>query len=553
MLKYFPVLQSLLGLTIQAARLSLALLIIAPVSAISNDSRALTKAPVIDSVEIITGNVFDLSGPDNGNFLYRLANKTHVVTRTSVIRRELLLGQGDIFDTALVNESIRNLRQIDFLLEAEIDLKKGDDGESIMVVRTTDKWTTTGGLSYHHGGGKNDLQIGIKEANLLGYGIFMAHDFFVLEDDRNFYQGEVRDNHFLGNNLSVGIKYSDNPKLGQLTLKVERPFYNLAQKLGVAFGYSKTNRRVDYYRQVLTARDRFRGYDVYMAGQYRVGPRHIKYYFRLQYNYKEARADQRIYYSESGMSPEEIDLALNLPETAIDSIIHNFQISTQVHQVRYASYKRLSRFYKPEDVNLGYNAVVVFGIANEPGFRRLHYYYMQLESRYTMGIKSLLLSVNVLTSQWVKDDFVIRRRLSLNFKGYSRYHSNHTFVAGVKYLSDRLDNGADLLFLDEDHGLRGFPAFAFSGGNRIIINLENRYFSDIEILSVGLGGVIFTDIGNIWSRGEKLSIDNTRTTVGAGLRFGISRSSQAEVIRIDFGYAPEKPGWRITFGTRQFF
>ena len=164
--------------------------------------------PIIDSVEIRPENVFDLAEPKYDNFLFRLANKTHFVTRPGVIRRELLLKKGDVYDTALVSETVRNLRALPFLLKTEIRLDTGQGGKSIMVVNTSDKWTTTGGVSFHRTGGRDDLRIGIKENNFLGYGIFMSHNFLIVENDRDYYQVEMSDNRVWGKGFSATLFYN---------------------------------------------------------------------------------------------------------------------------------------------------------------------------------------------------------------------------------------------------------------------------------------------------------------------------------------------------------
>ena len=107
--------------------------------------------------------------------------------------------------------------------------------------------------------------------------------------------------------------------------------------------------------------------------------------------------------------------------------------------------------------------------------------------------------------------------------------------------------------MDEDNGLRGYPIYFKNGEKRVLINIENRVFSNLEILSVGLGGVVFADIGNIWSRDQSFNFENNNFAFGLGLRFGITRSTEAEIIRLDAAYAPDIKDWQISFGTGQFF
>ncbi len=507
-------------------------------------------APIIDSVEIITENVFDFSDPRYDNFIFRLANKMHIVTRASIVRRELLLGPGDIYDTALINESIRNLRGLPYLFKADILLKKDESRKNIMVVNTSDRWSTITGVSFHRGGRRDDLQIGIEENNLLGCGIFMSHDYFILEDDRNYYQMEIRDNRFAGQKMSLGLVYSDNPRVGRLALSAGKPYYSLSQKWAGNVCYSRVNKRVDYYiNEILAARDRLNNKGLQLTNNYRIGPDHIKYYFIALYGYNDINWRGRSF-SNTEMYGLETTRSI-LPEEGRDSTIHYVQAGFRLQQIRFAEYTRLNRFCKPEDVNHGLDVTVSAGA----GFprRQERYQYYALAPQLTTSYKSSLLIFGVFGQQWQAGDRVLRRKINYYFKGYGQCHRNHTFVMGISYLSDRLQESGLTLYLDEDNGLRGYPAYYSSGENRLIINLEHRYFSNVEVLSVGLGGVAFVDIGNVWTREGCFSIRDTRTSFGFGLRFGITRSTQAEIIRIDFAYAPKLENWQISVGTGQFF
>jgi outer membrane protein assembly factor BamA len=109
------------------------------------------------------------------------------------------------------------------------------------------------------------------------------------------------------------------------------------------------------------------------------------------------------------------------------------------------------------------------------------------------------------------------------------------------------------MYLDEDRGLRGAPLHYRGGEDRVVINVEERFFSEWEILSVGLGAVLFADIGNIWNRNTASVFSDFDTSVGTGLRFGVSRSTRGEVVRVDAAYALRQGRWQLSVGTGQFF
>ena len=79
------------------------------------------SGPVIDTIVVITQNVFGAEEA-RSNKLFRIANALRFKTRTNVVRRELLFKQGEVYDSAIVAESERNLRAFGIFRDAVIDL-----------------------------------------------------------------------------------------------------------------------------------------------------------------------------------------------------------------------------------------------------------------------------------------------------------------------------------------------------------------------------------------------------------------------------------------------
>lgn len=503
---------------------------------------------VIDSVEIHPENVYDLSKAKYNNFLFRLANSLHFVTRKSVISRELLLREGDEYDSSLARETERNLRRLPFLLNTDLSMKKGERGEDILVVTTSDKWTTTGGLSYHRSGGISDLQIGIEENNLLGYGIFTSHDFFVLEDDRNYYQGQLSDNRFLGKPVAASFFYSDNPRNSVTHVSVDKPLYSLSRQWGGGVSYSHSKIRTDYYdSRFLAAQDRREQKSATFEIVNRVGPEDAKFHFGVRYEYNEIVKKPRQYFRDQNSVDEQFGPP---PE---DSLYHFIQLSYRYQQINYQTFERINRFEKLEDYNLGLDAQLYVGNAFTPGFSSSDYHLLGLWPQYSLKSRGGLIIAGVNYTLWLDGRNWIRKQLNSYVNCYFKFGTNNTLAIGARYGLDFLRESVQRFYLDEERGLRGYPAFSYGGEERLIVNIEDRVFSDIEILSVGVGAAVFADIGTIWSRQSGLTIDNVRTAIGAGLRFGVSRSTEAEIIRLDLAYAVDIRQWQISFGTGQFF
>ncbi len=502
--------------------------------------------PIIDSIEIRPGNVFDLSDPAQNNILFRLADKTHIVTRKSVIRRELLVREGDVYDSALVYESLRNLRSLPYLLYVNIHLETGHRGEHILVVETTDKWSAYPRVSYMRSGGRNDIRFGLKESNFLGYGVEMAHRYYILDKDRNYYQTEFSNGRILNHDYSVYFLYSDNPQAGQVAAVVGRPFYSLDQKWGGQLSYSHLRRRLDFYvAQYLSAQEKYNRDSYLLQVSYRTGGNTVKYHFTPRYEYTKLRSRGRNIYVA--------DVDTLLPKPAQDTVAHYFEFTLRAQQINYAVFRQINRFYKPEDINLGLDAQATAGAAYKPGFHRSLYQYASVWPQYTFALGPNLCIAGIKGDEWFAGGEKIRRDINSYFIYYGQYHERNTLAVRASYRSVRLKNKSYTLYLDEDYGVRGYPAYSFNGEDRLLLTIENRYYSGIEILTVGLGAAAFVDIGNIWARDSSPTLRDTRYSFGAGLRLGVSRSTNAEVVRFDLAYAPERGKWEISVGTGQYF
>ena len=98
-------------------------------------------AAIVGEILLDKSSVFDLSNPEENNWLYRLANRWHVVTKDKVIRKQLLFETGDVYSVRRIHESERILRRNRYLFDASIEPVRYKDGFVDVAVRTRDVWT----------------------------------------------------------------------------------------------------------------------------------------------------------------------------------------------------------------------------------------------------------------------------------------------------------------------------------------------------------------------------------------------------------------------------
>ena len=119
----------------------------------------------IGEITIDRKQVFD----PGGKWLERTANKTHMLTRERVIRRDLLFKSGEELDPQLIVRTKQLLRSRDYIADIEIDVKP-DSIDSTRVnlrITTRDSWTISADGALHSEG---RTMVGLSDANILGTG-----------------------------------------------------------------------------------------------------------------------------------------------------------------------------------------------------------------------------------------------------------------------------------------------------------------------------------------------------------------------------------------------
>ena len=98
---------------------------------------SVNSAPVVRNIDIQLKEVFE---GDDLAWFYKAANKLKINTRTEVIKRELLLSEGDNYDHFKVQESERVLRSLKYI--RHVNIVPIFDGNFVdLKVNVQDTWT----------------------------------------------------------------------------------------------------------------------------------------------------------------------------------------------------------------------------------------------------------------------------------------------------------------------------------------------------------------------------------------------------------------------------
>lgn len=175
---------------------------------------------LISQVQLVRRDIFD---PNERSWFARLANRLHARTRSSVVRRELLVQPGKAYDSALVAESERNLRALGIFRKVQIDSVRTSRG-LVLRVLTKDGWSTQADWRFRSTGGEVAFTIGLIETNLLGTASTAAVR-YRKDPDRSTVVLSFRRPRLFAGTVGLALQY-ENRSDGRLNaVALERPFF----------------------------------------------------------------------------------------------------------------------------------------------------------------------------------------------------------------------------------------------------------------------------------------------------------------------------------------
>jgi outer membrane protein assembly factor BamA len=454
-----------------------------------------------------------------------------------VIERQLLFKPGDVFSPELIAESARLLRQNDYLYDVDIRPVLRADGKVDVEVTTRDVWTLQGGASFGRSGGTNNTSLSVSDTNFLGTGkeVSLLH---VGTVDRTSDLVRYRDPNLWGSRVQLMLSHADNSDGGRDRFELERPFYALASRWAAGVRAFRDDRVEQLYtlgKAIVGFGHRNDFLEVY-GGLSPGLVDGVTRRFQLGFTWS---ADT---FTRSSRLPKQLyaipqDRTLAYPWVSFDSI-----------QDRFVVERDLDRIQRSEDVNLGRHLHLLLGLSSPVFGGDGERWIVQTAASegWRPTPRQLVLAQLGGSTRWAKGD-AENLVAGGQVRWYWRDFGKHLFYAALGAdLAHRLD-GEDQLLLGGDSGLRGYPLRYQAGDRRVLLTLEQRFFSDRELFHVArAGAAVFFDAGQAWfvdppANGDQdpLFVDQQRRLlkdVGFGLRLGSSRSSRGGVLHLDVAF-----------------
>jgi hypothetical protein len=496
-------------------------------SAASGDS-----ALVIRRVELIRRDIFD---PNERGWLARMGNRLHFQTQAPVIRREVLLRPGQLYDSALVAESERNLRALGIFRRVQIDSVRTDSG-LVLRVLTKDGWSTQLDWRFRSTGGEVAFTIGMIETNLLGTASSAAVRYRKDPDRSSLALAFRRRRLFAG---TVGLEFAyENRSDGRLTgIAVERPFFSTTSANGFRLALEDDDNRVlRFFQGEDQASDTLsRRFSLVRASYAWALRAATTGYLRLGFSAQVQRNDT---------------LQLGSPEPFERTVTGAVGPYLVWNQSRFLVAHGYAGFSREEDVDLG--TTVRLGLQAAPGLfgYRRDGLAPELSGRFGARLPGGFSYVDVFADGLYTSAGLDSGTVQLGGTVVLQPGPKHVAVLHAEggWLKNPVPGEEFDLGLGS--GPRAFASHSFTGNRSFFGTAEYRYTVADDLWGlVGLGLAGFVDHGGAWYSGQRR---RTGWDAGVGLRVGASRSSDTPALRFDlarrFANDVEPAGWVITVG-----
>jgi hypothetical protein len=510
---------------------------------------AQSPTPIIDTIVVINHNIFDENDLETLPYVARIANALHIKTHASVIRRTLVLNQGDPYDSARAVESERALRALNVFRQVRVDTVHVRNRLALRV-QTEDGWSTKPQLNYSSSAGSVTWQAGMQEENLLGTATSLTA-LYTKTPDRSSAQFLYLNPHFIARRPRLALVYQPRSDGKYWAWSLGVPFFQTAAQ----WQFGTTGEASNY--RVLIFKDYTQGDSVFFT------QRHV---LRFGINAGMAlRATSRSYvrlwtsgaWRREDFAPDTIDP----PRSTFGTL----GIGIEVAHTRFQVMERFNTDSRREDVNL--SEYLRFGVWAAP--RAFGYpagqagigleVSGQLSTRWPGGFIVVNGGAHGVYAGSVLDSARIRGALTIASQNFA-YQTMIVHLEGGALRRAKPNTFYDTW--QDQSGLRLYPAHAFTGTRTVWFTFEDRIvLSDQAFGLVGVGVAPFFDWGGAWfgdepvwpGKGTLVLREPMRTGSDAGiaLRLGPTRAVRGDVSEFAVGYRFGAPadaphGWALS-------
>ncbi len=514
--------------------------VVAPLQAQGSGDHA-CKAGRVEHIFIDNHSIFDTSDPDldpRFRWAYTLANRLHVRTSESVIRRELLFDVGDCFDPIRLEESERLLRGYPFIARADIYAIQQPGGAYHVVVDTEDEWSTQLETRLDLSQGLDFQGADLREQNFLGtgreveafysnlnatrtYGLrYFSPQLFRSRWDLEMSGGRTR----AGTLLEQTVSYPFVGEIGrwaaqQRFYRQDRFFdYLLPTQAGEDTRLLIPLREKEFQVAALRRFGRLGNLTIVGGG---VGFQEISYP-GSDGSLELVRNND---YGHTSPAPPAV------AEPALGSMEHRRNIRAMVflgkRNIVWRQREGLDSFHGEQDLRTGTDVEMSFA-RSLPALESDDDLHASIDFYAATGPATAFFATRMRADGrrdydaepgiYEMKDVIAEGEWFLYVR--PAFESHHTLLLRASAAGGWHTSTPFQITLGGQQSLRGFPQTAFPGGRRLVFTAEDRFYLGWPFPDVAdIGTSLFVDVGRIWPGDAPYGQSSGwRTSIGGGIR-----------------------------------
>ncbi len=448
------------------------------------------------------------------NVITRVGNALHSNTKDWVIRDNLFISEGDQLNPYKLADNERYLRDLGFILDARIKVKRVRGDSVDLIVTTRDVFSLGASASPRD---PTRYKFKIRDNNLAGWGQRLQINGLVQGDrDPIFGSDIIYTKSSLGGtltNLSVGFttlntgsSYGEENEYAAY-LRLDRPlispYSRLAGGLELSHNWSANTFHAEdslFRRYNYNVTDLWGGYNIGINSNIKNRVRHF--------------ISARIFQQKFPDRP--IQDSLNPIYNDQKFVLGQFTFFKQnFYKTRY-----IYGFGRTEDVPYGYNISLVTGWTSQLYLKR---FYLGTNVEHTIANKKgdfyqYLFRGGLFLRESELQDVSLLFSASINTRLYMYKHVTFRQYFRLGYTAIINHKINPLLYLDNDYGVHGLSADSLRGVQRVGFHTETVFYTKWKLLGFRFAPLVFGDIGFLPKGTRHIFYSEPYYGLGLGIR-----------------------------------
>ena len=444
----------------------------------------------------------------------------HTTTHPNVVRRFLLLEEGDTCDELRRAESERILRAQKFIAQASVRVLPDSEGGVTLVVDATDEIALVANVATSPGNPPlRYLQLG--DGNLSGEGIYLAADWRDGKPFRNGFGAHLIDYQLFGRPYTFDAQGHQNPLGADWQINALHPYFTDVQRIawlaqsGATDGYVQFFNDINSSHALHVARNFF---DV--GGIIRVGPPGRLSLFGATISGDDERPNNEpVLVTTNGFASDSTGAVLR--GRYRDHRMARVNALWGVRDIGFARVVGFDALTATQDLPIGFQlgtllgrSLSVLGSRDDDIFMAADLYVGAVGRNN--GLRFQLEAEGRRSNDDNEWDGVLMDSRAVE---YLKFTPRHTLTMSLEYSGGwRGRTPFNLTLSDPIGGVRGFAASNIPGGQRLVARLENHVFLGRPFNLGDLGVGAFVDAGRLWAGDVPYGVDTPfRESVGVSL------------------------------------